>query len=142
MVTTAPCLVSTVTADSKSVTQVSVVLFAVDVLLLFVVASAVHGLHPGQQQRQVDAQARHVLVRVVPGRVEALGLGKEVVSDIQVQQAILNERRERRSLLLLQNEVFYGFVSIKLTLHMMKNAKIKQKNTKQTRNNAKINVLI
>lgn len=77
---------------SKSVTQVSVVLFAV--VEVVVVASAVHGLHAGQQQRQVDAQARHVLVRVVLGRVEALGLRQEVFSDVQVQQAVLEERRE------------------------------------------------
>lgn len=83
---------------SKSVTQVSVVLFAVvDVVVVaVVVASAVHGLHAGQQQRQVDAQARHVLVRVVLGRVEALGLRQEVFSDVQVQQAVLEERREER----------------------------------------------
>lgn len=100
MVAAAPCLVSGGTAgyrrDSKSVTQVSVVLFAVDVVVLLFVASAVHGLHPGQQQRQVDAQARHVLVRVVLGRIEALGLRKEVFSDVQVQQAVLEERKRRR----------------------------------------------
>lgn len=74
---------------SKSVTQVSIILFAVVLLLLLLIASSVHGLHPGQQQRQVDAEARHVLVRVVLRRVEALRLGQEIFGDVQVQETVL-----------------------------------------------------
>lgn len=110
--TTAPCLVSVVTAGcvrgrgkkvggwrafSKSVTQVSIILFAVVLLLLLLpMASSVHGLHPGQQQRQVDAEARHVLVRVVLRRVEALRLGQEIFGDVQVQETVLRRGPRRR----------------------------------------------
>lgn len=86
----APCRLSVIIAGGllRAVTQISS-LSSTLFLLLFLLVSPVHGLHPGQQQRQVYGQAWGVLVRVILGRIEALRLRHEIFGDVEIYEAIL-----------------------------------------------------
>lgn len=59
-------------------------------------APLVHGFYSGQQQGQVDGEARRFLVGTILQRVEALRLRQEVLGDVEVQQAILGKWTKQR----------------------------------------------
>lgn len=62
------------------------------ILILILATTSVHGLDSGQQQGQVDGEARRLLLLllgVVSRRVEALRLRQEILGYVQVQEAVL-----------------------------------------------------
>lgn len=95
--TTAPCWLSFVTAACRS--SGSVFIISLITFILIFSTTTVHGLDSGQQQRQVDGEARRLVLvlRVVSRREEALRLRQEILGYVQVQEAILWGGEERRS---------------------------------------------